>query len=36
MQEEEEDEVLENLWANIPVEGEGLQELAQALVGRGP
>ena len=36
MQEEEEDEIPENLRANIPMEGEGLQELAQALVGRGP
>ena len=33
---EEEDEVQEDLRANIQMEGEGLQELAQALVGRGP
>ena len=35
-EEEEEDKIPENLRANIPMEGEGLQELAQALVGRGP
>ena len=34
-EEEEEDEVQEDLRANIQMEGEGLQELAQALVGRG-
>ena len=35
-EEEEEDEIPENLRANIPMEDEGLQELSQALVGRGP
>ena len=36
LMQEEEDEVQEDLRANIQMEGEGLHELAQALVDRGP
>ena len=34
-EEEEEDGIPENLRTNIPMEGKGLQDMAQALVGRG-
>ena len=36
LMQEEEDEVQEDLRANIQMEGEGLQELAHALVDWGP
>ena len=36
LMQEEEDEVQEDLRVNIQMEGEGPQELAQALVDQGP